>query len=564
MAEQSFFDRVSTHASSHTPDVLSCIANLSNDEVFTPPDIVNKMLDLLPQELFANPKTTFLDPATKTGVFLREIAKRCLDAQLPNYKIRSAEISEKKALNIPLDEYDIAFQKQLQEKIDHIFHNQLYAIGITELTSLLARRSVYCSKYPNGPYSITHFDDSEGNIRFRRTEHVWQNGKCIYCGASRTQYDRGQERETHAYEFIHLQKPEDIFKMKFDVIIGNPPYQMTFGIEGGNSANAKSIYNLFIEKAVRLNPRYICMITPSRWMTKTAQGIPEAWVDAALQCNKFKIIHDFENAADCFPGISLTGGVNYFLWDKDYFGKCNYYFHQAQDKKVLKRYDYLDSKNAGIVVRDPQAYSILEKIEKVQGDYFNDVNNNFSGLVSAKHFFDNSELLTSNWTGYKNEKDSVYNIKYYVNVNRERTYRWISEKQLPKNIETKKLHKVYIPAANGSMDYVLGKPFYGEPNSVCSQTFLVIGYDPEKHNFTENECKNIITYIQTRFFRYLVSIKKKTQNGPRGVYQFIPLQDFSKPWTDEELYVKYGLTEDEIAFIESMIKPMDLGGEKNG
>lgn len=561
MAEQSFFDRVSAHAS-HVPDVLSCIANLSNDEVFTPPEVVNKMLDLLPQELFADPKTTFLDPATKTGVFLREIAKRCLEAQLPCYKLRSAEIAEKKSLNIPLDEYDLAFQKQLQERIDHIFHNQLYAIGITELTSLLARRSVYCSKYPNGPYSITHFDDSEGNIRFRRTEHIWKDGKCAFCGAAKSTYDRGKESETHAYELIHTRKPEEIFKMKFDVIIGNPPYQMTFGIEGGNSANAKSIYNLFIEQAIRLNPKYLCMITPSRWMTKTAQGIPETWVDAALQSNKFKIIHDFENASDCFPGISLTGGVNYFLWDKDYVGKCSYYFHQAQDKKVLERYDYLDSKNAGIVVRDPQSYSILEKTEKIDGEYYLNADNNFSGLVSAKHFFDNSELLTSNWTGYKSQKDNIHNIKYYVNVNRERTFRWISENQLPKNSGTKNVHKVYIPAANGSMDFVLGKPFYGEPNSVCSQTFLVIGYDPEKHNFTENECKNIITYIQTRFFRYLVSIKKKTQNGPRGVYQFVPLQDFSKPWTDEELYEKYGLTDEEIAFIESMIKPMELGGEE--
>ena len=563
MAEQSFFDRVSSHTT-HVPDVLSCIANLSNDEVFTPPEVVNKMLDMLPQELFANPDTTFLDPATKTGVFLREIAKRCLEAQLPGYKDRSIEISEKKSLNIPLDEYDKAFEKQLQDKIDHIFHKQLYAIGITELTSLLARRSVYCSKYPNGPYSITKFDNAEGNIRFRRTEHVWQNGKCVYCGAAKGTYDRGKEFETHAYEFIHTVKPEEIFNMKFDVIIGNPPYQMTFGIEGGNSANAKSIYNLFMEQAIRLNPKYLCMITPSRWMTKTAQGISEAWVDAVLHSNQFKIIHDFENASECFPGISLTGGVNYFLWDKDYSGKCTYYFHQAQDKKVLERYDYLDSKNAGIVVRDPQAYSILEKIEKIHGNYFLNSDNNFSGLVSAKHFFDNSELLTSNWTGYKSNKDTLHNIKYYVNVNRERTFRWISEKQLPKNAKTKDIHKVYIPAANGSMDIVLGKPFYGEPNSVCSQTFLVIGYDPEKHNFTENECKNIITYIQTKFFRYLVSIKKKTQNGPRGVYQFVPLQDFSKPWTDDELYAKYGLNDEEIEFIESMIRPMDLGGDNNG
>ncbi len=565
MAEQSFFDRVSTHQT-HVPDVLSCIANLSNDEVFTPPEIVNKMLDLLPQELFADPNTTFLDPATKTGVFLREIAKRCLDAQLPGYKERSAQISEKKSLDISLDEYDIAFQKQLQDTIDHIFHKQLYGIAITELTSLLSRRSLYCSKYPNGPYSITKFDNAEGNIRFRRTEHVWQNGKCVYCGAAKGTYDRGKELETYAYEFIHTIKPEEIFNMKFDVIIGNPPYQMTFGIEGGNSANAKSIYNLFIEQAIKLNPKYLCMITPSRWMTKTAQGIPEAWVDAALHSNQFKIIHDFENASECFPGVEIKGGVNYFLWDKDYSGKCTYYFHQAQDKKVLERYDYLDSKNAGIVVRDPQAYSILEKIEKIEGNYFLNNDNNFSGLVSAKHFFDNSELLTSNWTGYKSNKDSIHNIKYYVNINRERTFRWISEKQLPKNVQTKDIHKVYIPAAGGSGydDQILGKPFYGEPNSVCSQTFLVIGYDPEKHNFTENECKNIITYIQTRFFRYLVSIKKKTQNGPRGVYQFVPIQDFSKSWTDEELYAKYSLNNEEIEFIESMIRPMDLGGDNNG
>lgn len=534
----SFFDKIYKNKAQHTPDVLSCLANLSNDEVFTPPEVVNQMLDLLPQELFSNPNTKFLDPACKTGVFLREIAKRLLvglEKEMPN----------------------------LQERIDHIFHKQLYGIAITELTSLLSRRSLYCSKYPNGPYSITRFDDPEGNIRYRRVNHTWdKNGKCVFCGASKEQWDRGKNLETYAYELIHTNNLEEIFNMKFDVIISNPPYQMTFGIEGGNSSNAKSIYNLFIDKAIKLNPRYICMITPSRWMTKTAQGIPDIWIETALHSNQFKVIHDFEDASECFPGVEIKGGVSYFLWEKGYKGKCDYYFHKSSLQTPIYRYDYLDSKNAGIVVRDPQAYSILEKIEYIEGTYYNDTTKNFSGLVSAKHFFDDSKYLTSNWKGYKDKQNSDYNIKYYLNVDRERTFRWINNSQLPKNKETKDLWKVFIPAAGGSGydDIILGKPFIGEPGSVCSQTFLVIGYDSEKHNFSKTECENIITYIQTKFFRYLVSIKKKTQNGPRGVYQFVPVQDFTQKWTDEILYYKYKLSEDEIDLIENTIRPMELSG----
>lgn len=534
----SFFDKIYKNKTQHTPDVLSCLANLSNDEVFTPPDVVNQMLDLLPQGLFSDPNTTFLDPACKTGVFLREIAKRLL-----------VGLEDK----IP----------DLQERIDHIFHKQLFGIAITELTSLLSRRSLYCSKYPNGPYSITKFDDAEGNIRYRRINHTWgRDGKCTFCGASKEQWDRGKNLETYAYELIHTNNPEEILNMKFDVIISNPPYQMTFGIEGGNSSNAKSIYNLFIDKAAKLNPRYMCMITPSRWMTKTAQGIPDMWIENALHSNQFKVIHDFEDASECFPGVEIKGGVSYFLWEKDYKEKCNYYFHKSSLQTPIYRCDYLDSKNAGIVVRDPQAYSILEKIEKCEGSYYNNINNNFSGLVSAKHFFDDSKFLTSNWKGYKDKQDSDYNIKYYLNVDRERTFRWISNSQLPKNKETKDLWKVFIPAAGGSGydDIILGKPFIGEPGSVCSQTFLVIGYDSKKHNFSKIECENIITYIQTKFFRYLVSIKKKTQNGPRGVYQFVPIQDFTHEWTDEMLYEKYSLSNDEINLIENTIRPMELSG----
>ena len=352
--------------------------------------------------------------------------------------------------------------------------------------------------------------------------------------------------------------------MMFDVIFGNPPYQMSFGIEGGNSANAKSIYNLFITQAIKLNPQYLIMITPSRWMTKTAQGISESWVDSMISCNHFEIMHDFPDASDCFPGVEIKGGVNYFLWNKDYSGKCKYYFHNANNGGIEERYDYLDPANAGVVIRDPKSYSIVEKITNVHGDYFADADNNFSSLISPKHYFDNSISLTSNWKEYKTQKDNVYSIKYYISKSFNKIpFGWVAKAQIPKNHQTIPLHKVYIPAAGGSGtdQQILGYPFYGEPNSVCSQTYLVIGYDP-KHNLTKEKCDNIISYIQTRFFRYLVSIKKKTQNGPRGVYQFVPLQDFSKPWTDEELYAKYNLTEEEIAFIESMIRPMNIGGDE--
>lgn len=321
------------YSSMYNPDVLTCLANLSNDEVFTPPEVANRMLDMLPEELWHDSSATFLDPACKSGVFLREIAKRLIEGL-------QEEIPD------------------LQKRIDHIFHKQLYGIAITELTSLLSRRSVYCSKYPNSKYSITLFEDTSGNIRYKRIPHRWQNGKCLFCGASKSEYERGDELETHAYEWIHTIKPEEIFKMKFDVIIGNPPYQMSFGLDGGNSANAKSIYNLFMEQSMNLKPCYLCMITPSRWMTKTAQGIPDSWIEAMLKSNKFSIIHDYENASDCFPGVSIKGGVNYFLWERDYNGKCKYYFHKSQSPVIITRFDYLDSQNAGVVIRDPQSYTI--------------------------------------------------------------------------------------------------------------------------------------------------------------------------------------------------------------
>lgn len=533
MAE-SFFDRVYGNAT-HTPDVLSCLANLSNDEVFTPPEVVNQMLDMLPQELFKDPKTRFLDPRCKTGVFLREIAKRLLVGLEPIFP-------------------------DLQERIDHIFHNQLYGIAITELTSLLSRRSLYCSKYPNGPYSVSHFENPQGNVRFKRTEHTWVDGRCKYCGASEKELKRDSNFETYAYEFIHTSSPEEILRMKFDVIISNVPYQLNVGNDGGNSSKARAIYHEFISQAEKLEPRYLCMIVPSRWMTKSTEGIPDSWVDHMINCNKIIKMVDFDDASVCFPGVEIKGGVNYFLMSKNYNGKCDYEFHDSEGN-VQKRYDYLDSLNCGIVVRDVKATDIIRKIQKVEGEnYLNNEETSFSGLVSPKDYFTNKQKLTSSWAAYKKEKDENHTVKYYLNKNiHKMDYAWISVNDIPKNLSAVPLNKVYIPAAGGSGNdqIVLGKPFVGDANSVCSQTYLVIGYDSKKHNLTKEQCENIVEYIKTKFFRYLVSIKKKTQNGPRMVYQFVPMQDFSRKWTDEDLYKKYELTSEEIGYIENSIRPME-------
>ena len=330
----------------YNPDVLSCLANLSNDEVFTPPNVVNQMLDMLPQELFHNPDTTFLDPACKTGVFLREIAKRLIDGLEPQ-------------------------MPDLQERIDHIFHKQLYAIAITELTSLLSRRGVYCSKYPQSEFSVTKFDDAEGNIRFRKIQHKWKDGKCVFCGTSQTGSlsvgKRGEELEAHAYEWIHTHKPEEIFNMKFDVIISNPPYQLE---TEGAGKQAKPIYQFFVRQAKKLRPQYMIMITPSRWFAG-GMGLDD-FRNEMLSDKHLRTIVDYSLSSDCFPGVDIAGGVNYFLWDSTYNGSCNYTYIDGDSKTIQER----NLNEFDIFVRDNRAINIVQKVAAF-GE------NNMSELMSS-------------------------------------------------------------------------------------------------------------------------------------------------------------------------------------
>lgn len=496
----------------YNPDVLTCLANLSNDEVFTPPVVVNRMLDLLPAELWRNPDARFLDPVSKTGVFLREIAKRLMEG-----------LSER----IP----------DRQQRADHIFTRQLFGLAITELTALLSRRSVYCSKQANGPYSVcAAFHDADGNIRFRSTEHSWQNGRCRYCGASREVYDRDDTLESHAYEFIHTENPETIFPdMKFDVIIGNPPYQLEVGIEKDNYAIP--LYHKFIQQAKKLRPRFISMIIPSRWFAG-GRGMDD-FREEMLHDTRLQILVDYPNAADCFPGIDLSGGVCYFLWNSEYNGICKIVSNRGKDYQSTMNRPLLEPGN-DTFIRFNEAIPIIRKIIAYKEP-------TFDSLVSPQTPFG----IVSSFKDYSDKPFEESIAIYTVNG-----IKYIREDQVSKNRQWISPYKVFISKSygeRGAYPYrFLAKPFIGTPRSCCTQTYLMIG----PFN-TSIECENVISYINTRFFRFCIMQKKNTQDAMRGVYSYVPIQDFSQSWTDEKLYAKYGITDEEIKFIESMVRPME-------
>jgi len=500
----------------YNPDVLTCLANLSNDEVFTPPIVANRMLDLLPESIWTDSNVTFLDPATKSGVFLREISKRLivgLEGQMSN----------------------------LQDRIDHILKAQVYGMAITDLTALMARRSLYCSKTADGTYSAcSSFNNPDGNIRFNRSVHKWNGDKCVFCGANKQLYDRGDELESHSYEFIHTDKPFEIYKMKFDVIIGNPPYQLNVGVEKENYA--VPLYHSFVEQAKKLNPRFLTMIIPSRWFAG-GRGLDD-FRQAMLNDRRIRKIVDYPNATDCFPGVDISGGVCYFLWDRDNPGDCEIQTVKGNDVISTMSRPLLEENN-DTFIRFNEAIPIIRKIRSLNEQ-------TFDGYVSPQTPFG----IISSFKDFKKEKFADA-IRFYTVGGGG----YINRNQVPRNHQWIDGWKVYIAAAygeRGSYPYrFLAKPFLGEPNSCCSQSYLHLGPFASK-----TEAENAITYIQTKFFRFCIMLKKNTQHAMRDKYTLVPRQDFKKPWTDEELYKKYNIDSNEIEYIESMVRPMDLANEQ--
>ncbi len=496
----------------YNPDVLTCLSNLSSDEIFTPPQIANRLLDLLPSEIWKDKNITFLDPCCDNGVFLREIVKRLnvgLKKEIPN----------------------------LQKRLNHIMTKQVFGLGITEMTTLLSRRSVYCAKRANHPkYSIcTEFKDEQGNIRYTAGKHKWKNGRCEYCGASQEEYDRKDDLESHAYQFIHTDKPQELFNMKFDIIIGNPPYQLN---TGSTSAQATPLYNKFIEQAKKLKPRYLTMIIPSRWYAG-GMGLDD-FRSSMLGDSRIRRLVDFPNAGDCFPGIELRGGVCYFLWDRDNKGECEFTSISNGNENTMTR----KMNEYQIFIRWNQAVQIIHKVQRKKEQTLTEIVSAVSpfGLTTSvrgedKPFKNALTLHSSKGIGYITESE-IKTGKDLVNK-----YKVLLSRPISGNLEVPPFKVIALLK-------VL------KPKEICTHTYLVAGnYDNEKM------AENLKSYFETKFVRFLLVQSISGMDISKDKFRFVPMQDFSEEWTDDKLYKKYNLTKDEIAFIESMIRPMELKDE---
>jgi site-specific DNA-methyltransferase (adenine-specific) len=505
------------------PDVLTCIANLSNDEVFTPPEFANRMLDTLAEawaanhggaNIWADQTVKFLDPCTKSGVFLREITSRLtigLEEEFPN----------------------------LEKRVNHILTKQVFGIGITQITSLLARRSVYCSKHASSKHSIAKsFASEDGNIWFKRIKHTWVGDRCKFCGAARSVFDRAKDLETHAYAFIHADNIKarlaEIFggNMQFDVIIGNPPYQLAS--DGGT--RDIPIYNKFVEQAKKLEPHYLSMVIPSRWMA-SGLGLSE-FRKSMLGDRHIRKLIDYERMDLVFPGVDFEGGICYFLWDRDHAGKCEVTNVTGEETtgpmaRDLNEYD--------VLVRDSRSLNILKKVRAVDEPSIIEI------LSADKEFG-----WTSNFDGFRPEKRAA-DVALYYGRSGKRLVGGIARKEITKSTHLIDTWKVMTPAAYGERGarpaMVLGPNFIAESPSACTQTYLFFYVASKK------QAESLQSYLNTRFFRFLVSLRKITQHATRATYTWVPQQIWDHVWTDQELYKKYRLSKDDIAHIEASIRP---------
>lgn len=522
-------------------DILETINNVGNDEVFTPRKVVDRMLDSLPEEVWHNPDYRWLNPASKTGIFEREIAIR-LDEGLRDI-IPDVEIRRK-----------------------HILQDMIFSIGQTKFTANVARRTLYYCCQANRPcdgimedghyvngYAIgngTWFDDAEGNVKTPCSDHMLRKGKCIYCGISeKSKYLDANQREKYSYDFIHCGPGDELqtylanrfFKgdksVKFDVIIGNPPYQLNDG-GGLNGSSAKPIYQLFVENAISIKPKYICMIIPAKWYSG-GKGL-DKFREHMLTCQHMSHLIDYDNFKLVFPTVELAGGVCYFLWNSDYINnvclitnvsdKC-----ENTEKRALNQFP--------VFIRNNCAVNIVDKIVSQYASFLNE-------KVSARLPFNITTTYKPKKQGipcFFTQKDGVKFVDQNDVIDKERVLdKW----------------KFLIPKAPiaGQTDFSKPIGFYYDGNTViakpgecCSESWLVAG----AFN-TKQEAEYFKSYIFTKIVRFLILQTVVSQNMTRKNFIFVPdLINYNRVYDDSYLRKKWKITDAEWSLIESKIRNIE-------
>ncbi len=505
-------------------DILDCLANLSSDEVFTPPRVANRMLDLLPDAVWTDPDLRWLDPGSKSGVFLREAERRLMDgleAAIPNERARR----------------------------EHILRNMLFGLAITELTALISRRTLYHCRFANNPsYSVVRFGDEEGNIRFPDSSHEWNTqGACMKCGASRSALIDRDGREAHAYPFLHM-PPDDAFEeedMRFDIIMGNPPYQLD---DAGHGKSARPLYHRFVQAAKALEPRYLTFVIPARWYTG-GKGLDQ-FRREMLADRRLHTLVDYTNMKDLFEvGVDIAGGGGgcYFLWDREHDGPCLVVPEGDSSRAVRRRLGARD-----VFVRDHVSERILEKVSaRADADGLAALEDcvwgrNPFGVPAHKVPADAATEPTSD--------------RSILLATREGD-RYVERHQIAKNREALDKWKVTIsrfgtehagnPDAAGQKRVLTDKARVLPPDSACTETYLIAGVFPE-----EAAAAARLAYLKTKFCRFLLSLRIATQQINRSSFAFVPAMPTDRVWTDDELYAHFELGQDEIAHIESLIREM--------
>ena len=496
------------HGVNHNPDVLACLANLSSDEVFTPPELANKILDLLPKKVWTDSKIKFLDPFCKSGIFLREITRRLLVGL-------EQEIPER------------------QDRINHILKNQVFGIATSELTGLISRRTLYCSKMANGEFSVsTVFDSEHGNIIFQRSAHQWESGKCVYCNASEANpiFQRAIEYENLAYPFLHDEISEFLKEHDFEVIVGGPPYHLQ---DSEGQVGASAIYPLFVDRVKKLTPRYASLVIPARWFAG-GKGLA-GFRDQMLNDPYIAKLVDYPITGDLFPGLKVIGGICFFLRDLDHTGLCEVETNMNQTASVamreLNEFDTFIRFNEAlpivrkVIAKSPESLDKLVSQQKPFG-----LRTNYAGAAAGDlKVYKRGGVTTANSSDISVNRDLIDKWKVIISMG----YGEGGEKK-------------------GYPRYIIGKPQVIEPGSVCTETYIVVGSFKD-----EDRAKNLAKFLCTKLARFLIGMRKNTQHVSSDRFKFVPNLDMRRNWDDERLATYFGITQEEIDFIEQLISPLD-------